>query len=83
MTTEEIVNALATMTNRDEAGRHFTTRYADDVIAELEREELIEITRPVHSTGIPYGQEHWGLEVTEKGIDLVNAYPEYHPEETK
>lgn len=80
MTLEAKVRLLATMTNRDEAGRHFTERYADDELTELEEAGLIAIDKPIHSaTGIPYSQDHWHLEVTEEGVDLVQANPGYHP----
>ena len=78
MSIRDTVNILSTMTNRDEAGRHFTVRYADEVISELESLKLIEVHRPVHEpTGIPWSEEHWHLAVTQAGIDLVEAYPEY------
>lgn len=80
MTLEEKVAALSTMTNHDEAGRHFTARYPDAVLAELEAEKLIAITRPVHErTGAEYSEQYWTVEVSETGADLVNAYPEYQP----
>jgi hypothetical protein len=79
LTLEEQVRTLSTITNRDHAGRHFTERYPDDVLAALEAAGLIAIDRPVHeATGIPYGHEHWTLEVTEAGQDLVDTYPEFH-----
>jgi hypothetical protein len=80
MTTQEQVASLSTMTGRDEAGRHFTARYPDDVLSELEAEGLILISRPVHPrTGLTYSEENWTVEVTEKGVDLVRSYPEYQP----
>jgi hypothetical protein len=81
MTTEQKVNILAVITTTNEAGKHFTEVYDGDDIAELEEEGLIEINRPVHSsTGISYSQEHWTVAVTQDGIDLVEANPEYCPE---
>jgi hypothetical protein len=80
MTTQEQVETLATMTNRDDAGRHFTERYADAILDELEAGGLIAIDRPVHQpTGLPWGREHWTLEVTPEGVGQVEAHPEYHP----
>lgn len=82
MSTHRISNAaireLCTITTRDEAGRHFTeTR---NHWQDLEAAGLIAITRPVHEgTGIVYGQEHWSIEVTEAGRELVEANPELHP----
>lgn len=47
---------------------------------ELEDEGLLQITRPVHGqTGIWRAQEYWSVEVTEAGIDLVEANQEYQP----
>lgn len=78
MSIRDTVNILSTMTNRDEAGRHFTERYADRILDDLESRGLIEIDRPVHEpTGIPYSEDHWHLTVTQGGIELVEAYPEY------
>lgn len=78
LSTERRVYLLSTMTNRDEAGRHFTERYAGDVLDDLESAGLIEITRPVHQpTGVGYSHEYWSLEVTPAGVALVDAYPEY------
>lgn len=74
MTYPELIDKLATMTNRDEAGRHFTERYTDEELEYLENEGLITITRPIHEpTGIPYDRQYWSLEVTEDGIELVNG----------
>lgn len=76
---EDAIRELCTLTTRNEAGRHFT-EWASHY-GELEAAGLIAIGRPVHSaTGISYGQEHWSVEVTQDGIDLVDANPELHPE---
>ena len=74
MTIQEQVNVLATMTNRDHAGRHWTERYSDEVISELESLGLITIDRPIHpATGISYSEEYHTLAVTEAGVELVEA----------
>ena len=79
MTTENKVRILSAITTRDSSGRHFTTRVAADEIATLETEELIAVNRPIHeATGLPYSVEHYSVEVTEAGVELVEAYPEYH-----
>lgn len=84
MTTEEQVRILAVITTRDEAGRHFTEVYYGEDLAELEADGLLRISRPVHeATGIKYGEEHYTCEVTEEGHALVEAYPEYWPEENQ
>ena len=81
MTTEQKVQILAEITTTNEAGRHFTTLYDADDLWALEEEGLIEINRPVHeATGIEYSEEHWAVQVTPDGIDLVEAHPEYCPE---
>lgn len=81
MTTEQKVSILAVITTNSDAGRHFTEVYAADDLRELEQECLIVVTRPVHeATGIAYSQEHWAVRVTQDGIDLVEAHPEYCPE---
>lgn len=81
MTTEQQVSILAIITTQDEAGQHFTARHDHDELTELEDAGLLEISRPVHeATGIPYSQEHWSVEVTQAGVDLVEANPEYCPE---
>jgi hypothetical protein len=80
MTTRRGVELLATFTNRDDAGRHFTERYADDDVAALEADGLIEINRPVHEpTGISYDRQYWTAEVTQLGIAIVEQNPAYHP----
>ena len=80
MTIERKVELLATLTNRDETGRHFTERYSDSDLGYLEDAGLITIDRPVHEpTGISWGCEHWTVEVTEEGVELVERCPEFHP----
>lgn len=77
-TTESRVFALSGMTTRDEAGRHFTERYDDATLADLEAEGLIEIHRPIHGpTGISYDVQHWTVEVTPEGVSLVECNPEH------
>jgi hypothetical protein len=76
--TDDQIRELCILTTRDEAGRHFTVW--SEHYASLEAAGLVEINRPVHAaTGIPYGQEHWTLEVTDEGRKLVDANPELHP----
>lgn len=82
MTTEQLtddaIRELCILTTRDNAGRHFT-EWAEHW-GQLEYRGLIAVDRPVHgSTGIPYGQEHWTLEVTDEGQEVVDANPELHP----
>lgn len=77
MNTENTVAILSTLTTRDDAGRHFTSLLGRDTISALEAEGLVTVVRPVHSTGIPYSEEHWSVEVTPEGVELVEAYPEY------
>jgi hypothetical protein len=80
MTTQRQVELLATFTNRDDAGRHFTERYTDADLTALETDGMIEITRPVHdTTGISYDCQYWHAEVTELGQAIVDQNPEYHP----
>ena len=44
----------------------------------LEAAGLITVSRPIHeATGIPYGEEHYSVEVTAEGVELVEANPEY------
>jgi len=82
MTTEQQVAILAVITTKNEAGRHVTDLYDWQDLMSLEADGLLEIERPVHeATGIPYSQEYYGVHVTETGSDLVDAWPEYWPEE--
>lgn len=78
MTTMDRVFALSRLTTKDEAGQHFTQRYDDETLADLESAGLIKIHRPIHDqTGLSYNQELWSVEVTAEGCDLVGANPEY------
>lgn len=78
MTTETQVRILSTLTTRDSSGRHFTSRVSSADIAELEAAGLITVSRPIHeATGIPYCEEHYSVEVTAEGVELVEANPEY------
>jgi hypothetical protein len=71
----EKVKILSRITARDESGKHFIEVYR---VAELEAEGLITIHRPNHeATGIPYSQEYWRVEVTDAGVEMVEAWPEY------
>ena len=69
--TTDLIQILARLTNRDEAGRHFTTTVSHDDLDALEADGLIEITRPVPATGLQYDEQHWSFEVTAAGIVLV------------
>ena len=78
MTTEIKVKILSTLTTRDSAGTHFTSRVSLGNLTKLENEELIAINRPIHeATGMPYSEEYYSVQVTEDGVSLVEAYPEY------
>jgi predicted dehydrogenase len=80
MTTEQQVSILAVITTSDEAGKHFAEVYDHADLTELEADGLLTISRSVHATGIAYSQEYWSVQVTEDGIELVEANPEYCPE---
>lgn len=78
MTTENQVRILSTLTTRDSSGCHFTSLVSSEDIRSLEAAGLIAVNRPIHeATGIPYSEEHYSVEVTVDGIELVEAYPEY------
>jgi hypothetical protein len=82
MTTEQQVRILANITTRDERGRHFTTRFADESLRLLESLGLLAIHRPTHdATGIPYDRHEWSVEVTDAGRELVEVYPEFHADD--
>ena len=70
-TKTEMANVLATFASRNEAGRHFTTIYPNDLIDALEAEGLINVTRPVYDDGTPYLQEYWHAEPTDQASDFV------------
>ena len=78
MNTSQQVKILSKISKKDETGKHFTQIYNIDDLIELEKEGLLVIEKPVHDTGIPYSSEYWGIEVTEDGIALVEANPEYY-----
>jgi hypothetical protein len=70
---EEMISELCVATTRNEAGRHFT-EWMHHVDA-LESAGLVRIDRPVHDvTGIPYDEQYWSIEVTEKGMLLVDQH---------
>lgn len=49
---------------------HFTERGVD--YSALEKAELIEICKPTHyPSGIEYGCDEWGFELTDLGLSLV------------
>jgi len=57
--------ALGKLATRDESGRHFTSVHRGEWLEQMEQAGLITIHRPVHeSTGIPYSQEYWSVEVS-------------------
>jgi hypothetical protein len=67
-----LIETLATLTERDETGRHFTETC--NCLDELEDAGWIEIDRPTHEqTGIPFSEEYWRLTVTDEGIAEVEA----------
>ena len=79
---EDAIRELCVLTNRNQAGQHFT-EWSQHWEA-LEREGLITVHRPIHeATEIPYSQEYYSLEITEDGQDLVDANPELHPSEKR
>ena len=77
MSTSDKVAMLSTLCTRDSAGQHFTSKFSRDDLGTLEAEELIVVNRPIHeATGLPYSEEYYTVEVTEAGVELVEAYPE-------
>ncbi|MHB8180081.1 MAG: hypothetical protein ACYDDR_04560 [Acidithiobacillus ferrivorans] len=75
MNIEQQEQILSQITTRDESGKHFTEIYNAGDLAELEADGLITIDRPEHeATGIPYAQEYWSVEVTDAGIEIVEAF---------
>jgi hypothetical protein len=71
-TKDDLIKTLATLCERDEAGRHFTETCG--CLDELEALGLIEIYRPIHeATGIPYSQEYWHMTVTDAGFAALEA----------
>ena len=80
---EEAVRLLSTLTTRDSAGRHFTVLHPSAHLDDLEQAGYIEVYRPYHHTGVRYSEEHWQVDVTDSGRDLVDTYPEYWPEEAQ
>jgi len=65
----EDAQKLGRITTRDEAGTHFTQIYDVEWLTKMETVGYIKINRPIHQTGIPYGQEEWTVEVTPEGIE--------------
>lgn len=61
---------IGRITTRDESGTHFTKIYDMEDLKELEEKGYINIHKPVHHTGIPFGQEEWWVEVTDAGEDF-------------
>lgn len=74
---DDDIRRLGALTTRDEAGRHFTDTEDLDWLHVMESLGMIEIDRPIHhATGIPYGQEHWSMEMTDDARDVIEAHPE-------
>jgi hypothetical protein len=70
---EDMISELCVATTRNEAGRHFT-EWMNHLDA-LEAAGLVRVDRPVHdATGIPYDEQYWSIEVTEKGMLLVDQH---------
>lgn len=70
----QYLETLATLCERDEAGRHFTKTTPTEVLSALEDAGLIAIYCPIHpTTGIPYAEEYWHLEVTDAGLAAAEA----------
>lgn len=81
ITSDDLIRELCIITTRNDAGRHFTEW--SDHYERLEAAGWIRIDRPVHeATGIPYSMDSWSVEVTEEGQEIVDAYPELHPDAT-
>jgi hypothetical protein len=76
----EAVRLLSTLTTRDSAGRHFTALHPSAHLDDLEQAGYIEVYRPYHHTGVRYSEEHWQVDVTDRGRDLVETHPEHWPE---
>jgi hypothetical protein len=75
--TDDDKRTLGSLTNRDDAGKHFTERYQDAWLERMEALGLITIDRPVHEpTGIPYSQEHWTVEVAAEVAEWFDSYGE-------
>ena len=71
--TPEDARLLGKLCTCDDAGRHFTEVYPDDFLDRMERADYIEICRPIHQPGIPYGPKYWSVEVTEDGQEAGEA----------
>jgi hypothetical protein len=79
--TDEMICDLCIATTRDSTGAHFTQWLSSH--SELEDLGLVKIGRPRHpGTGIPFGSDHWTLEITEAGQAVVDSHPELHPGDT-
>jgi len=74
MNIEQQEQILSQITTRDESGKHFTEIYSAGDLAELEADGLITVRHPKHETGIPYAQEYWSVEVTDAGVEIVEAF---------
>lgn len=83
LTTEEAVRILSTLTTRDSAGRHYTSLHPSAHLDDLEQAGYIEVYRPAPFKGIPFPEYYWQVDVTDRGRDLVDTYPEYWPEEAQ
>jgi|TARA_Y100000296_G_C5173132_1_gene258469 hypothetical protein len=71
--TPDQINCLHKIVTYDN-GRHFLELWDDDILEILEDSGHLEVHRPVHdATGIPYGQEHWTVTVTESGYHVATT----------
>lgn len=76
-THEAAIKELCSMSHTNEAGQHWT-EYVEHFDT-MEEEGWIVIERPVHeATGIEMDQRFWKFEITDEGMAVVEANPEYH-----
>lgn len=74
---DDDIRRLGNLITRDDAGRHFTEHESAEWLGAMEALGMIEIDRPAHyATGIPYGMEHWSVEVNDDARDVIDAHPE-------
>ena len=66
---------LGRLTERDEAGRHFTVQEPMDWLLRMEAAGYIRIERTVHeATGMQYAPEYWHLEVAPEVGDWFDVH---------
>jgi len=66
---------LGGLSERDEAGRHFTQAYSMEWLRRMERLGYIQITRPTHqATGMQYTPEYWHVEVAPQVSEWFDAF---------